>query len=70
MKFIYPEGATPFNQDDQQNLIPDHIKTQAEIWLLKRKGNLLTTAFCKKLQKKMFDKTWAWAGNFRTYQIM
>lgn len=81
MKFIYPEGATPFNQDDASALIPKHITTQdqlneweqaniieAEKWLFARKRkNLLSLEFIKALHKKMFDKTWRWAGKFRNH---
>ena len=81
MKFIYPEGATPYNQDDAAALIPRHITTQkqlneweqdnilsAERWLFTSKQkSLLTIAFIKKLHKKMFDKTWKWAGEYRTH---
>lgn len=80
MKFIYPSGATPYNQDDAAHLIPHHITTQeqlneweqaniidAERWLFsKRRKNLLTVRFLQKLHQKMFDKTWKWAGRFRT----
>lgn len=82
MKFTYAEGATPFNQDDALYLIPKHIKTQkalneweqanivlAERWLFsQRKKDLLTIEFIQTLHKKMFDKTWSWAGKFRRYQ--
>ena len=81
MKFVYPEGATPFNQDDAAALIPKHITTQNQLneweqaniiegerWLfLRKRRNLLTLEFIKTLHKKMFDKTWKWAGKFRNY---
>lgn len=81
MKFEYAEGATPFNMDDFDQLIPKHITTQdqlneweqaniliADRWLFTRKRkDLLTIEFIKKLHKKMFDKTWKWAGKFRTH---
>lgn len=80
MKFTYPEGATPFNQDDLVALIPNHIETQdqlneweqanilkAEVWLFSRKHkDILSIKFLKSLHKKMFDETWKWAGEFRT----
>ena len=80
MKFIYPVDATPFNQDDLQYLIPKHIITQnqlnewehgniqqAELWLFSRKRkNLLSLNFMKSVHKKMFERTWLWAGSFRT----
>lgn len=82
MKFVYPEGATPFNQDDAHNLIPQHITTQdqlneweqrnilqAEKWLFSsRKKDVLTIDFLKKLHFKMFNETWTWAGKYRDYQ--
>lgn len=81
MKFVYPEGATPYNQDDAADLIPKHMTTQkqlneweqnniiaAERWLFASKHkSLLTIGFIKKLHKIMFDKTWKWAGEYRTH---
>ncbi len=81
MKFVYPEGATPYNQDDAEALLPQHITTQdqlneweqanileAERWLFSRKQkDLLSVPFLQKLHKRMFDKTWKWAGRFRTH---
>lgn len=81
MRFVYPGGATPYNQDDAVHLIPKHITTQNQLneweqanilqgerWLfsIKRK-HILTVDFIQKLHRKMFDKTWMWAGKFRTY---
>lgn len=82
MKFIYEAGATPYNLDDAIHLIPKHISTQKELneweqnnifmaekWLFsKRRKNILSIDFMKSLHKKMFDLTWIWAGQFRTYQ--
>lgn len=81
MKFVYPIGATPYNQDEALALIPRHITTQnqlneweqaniieAEQWLFSRKHkNMLSLEMIKGIHKKMFDKTWKWAGKFRTY---
>lgn len=82
MKFIYAEGATPFNQDDATQLIPNHITTQnqlneweqanilkAEHWLFSQKRkDMLRTDFLQKLHHKMFSQTWLWAGTFRKHQ--
>ena len=82
MKFIYAEGATPFNQDDAGALIPSHITTQnqlneweqanilmAERWLFSQKRkNILSVSFLQKLHEKTFSKTWRWAGKFRKHQ--
>ncbi len=77
MKFNYPTGSTPLNADELADLIPGHIMTQQELnaweekniliaqsWAFKQK-NILSLEFIQKLHKKMFDKTWKWAGQFR-----
>lgn len=82
MHFEYAEGATPLSPDDVKGFIPRHITNQgqlnewelanilqAEKWAYARKhASLLTISFVKQLHKKMFDKTWTWAGEFRTSQ--
>lgn len=77
MEFNYPTGSTPLNADELADLIPRHIVTQQELnaweeknilvaqsWAFKQK-NILSLEFIQKLHKKMFDKTWKWAGQFR-----
>lgn len=79
MKFKYPIGSTPIDSDELKGLMPKHITTQeelnawesenileAELWAskLKRK-DIISIDFIKELHKKMFDKTWRWAGTFR-----
>lgn len=79
MKFEYAPGATPLDPDEAAGLIPTHISTQGDLnvweeanivdgaqWALKqRKHDLLNEGFVRDLHKKMFDKTWTWAGTFR-----
>ena len=81
MEFIYPIGSTPLELDEIEKLIPKHIRLQSELneweqfnilqanlWLKKQKTDLMnftTIKFCKLLHKKMFDKIWKWAGEFR-----
>ncbi len=80
MKFVYAEGATPLDIDQLNGLIPDHISTQHELnaweaqnileaqkWLLfsRPETDVLNTILIKNLHKKMFNQTWAWAGEFR-----
>lgn len=74
------EGSTPLNPDDEAALIPSHIESQEQLneweqgniaaavsWLeRKRPEQVLTMSFLRKLHKRMFDKTWRWAGTFRT----
>lgn len=80
MKFKYPIGSTPIDSDELKGLIPKHITTQeelnawesenilqAELWASKlKKRDIVSVDFIKDLHKKMFDKTWKWAGTFRT----
>jgi len=79
LKLEYPAGATPLDPDEAQGLIPRHISTQgqlneweqqnilrAEEWVFsRRRGDVLTVDFIKRLHRRMFDKTWRWAGVFR-----
>src|SRR5207249_1272044 len=79
IKLSYPTGTTPLNLDETEDLIPNHITTQnqlneweqaniihAEDWAFSSKHrDMLTLSFIQKLHKKMFDKTWRWAGKFR-----
>jgi Fic-DOC domain mobile mystery protein B len=80
MKIQYAPGATPLDPDEISGLIPTHITNQsqlneweaanilkAEIWLFSGAslGDFLSIAFIKQAHKKMFDDTWAWAGEFR-----
>ncbi len=72
-------GATPMDPNEVDGLIPRHITLKRELdefeqanimaaqeWAEKRIAKqLLGEAYVRKLHKKMFDKTWRWAGQFR-----
>jgi len=80
MKFIYAPGATPLDPDEAQGLIPSHINTQSDLnaweqmniakgsaWAARqKKRELLDESFVRDLHRQMFDKTWKWAGTFRS----
>jgi len=80
MKFEYAPGATPLDPDEAAGLIPGHITTQGalnaweeaniiegERWAIRQKNpQLLTEGFVRNLHKKMFERTWKWAGTFRS----
>ena len=80
VSFDYPPGGTPFGEDEKEGLIPPHIATQAQLnaweqqnilgaerWAFARKRkNVLTIEFIRRLHKRMFGNTWKWAGTFRT----
>jgi Fic-DOC domain mobile mystery protein B len=81
MKWHYPIGSTPLEPDEISGLIPIHITTQAqlneweqsnileaELWITqhaKATDTILAQSFVQQLHKKMFNKTWKWAGQFR-----
>jgi Fic-DOC domain mobile mystery protein B len=80
MDFQYAAGATPLDPDEAAKLVPTHITTQADLnaweeanilqgahWASRqKKRNLLDEAFVRELHRRMFDKTWQWAGTFRS----
>ena len=77
--FEYPPGATPIDADEAEGLLPSHLTTQTDLneW---EQANITTAAAwirttrldpfdflaVKKLHKRMFDRTWSWAGHLRT----
>lgn len=81
--FEYPEGATPIDPEEAEGLIPS-LSTQGELnefeatniaeataWVERSKNikrNLLDLEILRVLHKRMFDKTWRWAGCYRTTQ--
>lgn len=83
MKFLYPEGSTPLDANYSAQLIPSHITTQTQLneweamniqearkwsFFKRRTKHILDMGFIKKLHTRMFDKTWLWAGQWRTSQ--
>jgi Fic-DOC domain mobile mystery protein B len=72
-------GATPMDPDEVEGLIPRHITLKRELdefeqanilaaqeWAEKRVAkHLVSEGYVRMLHKKMFDKTWRWAGKFR-----
>lgn len=75
----YQAGQTPIDADELAQLIPKHIATQEQLneweqtnivealkWLKRdRHTDVLSEEFCRTLHKRMFGKTWKWAGTFR-----
>lgn len=72
-------GATPMDPDEIEGLIPRHITLKLELdeyeqanilaaqaWAEKRVAkDMLSEDYVRKLHKRMFNKTWKWAGTFR-----
>jgi len=74
-----PDGATPLTPEEIEGLIPSHISLKQELnaceqenilsarlWLLgKRVAGVAEARFLKELHRRMFDRTWKWAGEYR-----
>jgi Fic-DOC domain mobile mystery protein B len=74
-----PPGATPIDPDELAGLIPAHLTLQHELnafeeanilsaadWLFaRRRGDPLEERFIREVHRRMFGKTWKWAGHFR-----
>lgn len=79
LNLLYEPGQTPLDADEAAQLIPRHITTQGALdeweqanilravqWMgRKQKLDVLTEEFCRELHRRMFDRTWKWAGQFR-----
>ena len=75
-----PEGATPLSEDEKDQLVPGHLVNreqlneweqrnilEAEQWAFsQRRKRVLSADFVRALHRRMFDRTWKWAGSFRT----
>ena len=74
-----PEGATPLDPDAVEDLLPSHIRTREELNLWEQENILeaarwaerttmspLEDSTVRELHRRMFDRTWRWAGPYRT----
>lgn len=72
------DAATPLSPEEQAQITPTYITTraqlneaeqlnitEADLWAITRKRNILSEAFLKNLHKRMFRRVWKWAGTFR-----
>jgi Fic-DOC domain mobile mystery protein B len=82
--FTEPDGATPIEQDDLDELIPTWIGTRRELdraeqanivtavlWAHRRRwapADLLHQGALQELHQRMFSDVWRWAGAYRTRQ--
>lgn len=79
MHFEYAPGATPIDPDEALGLIPKHIRIQSELnaweemniveganWIARQKMTQgMNEGLVRELHRRMFNKTWLWAGTFR-----
>ncbi|MCH7934339.1 MAG: mobile mystery protein B [Gemmatimonadetes bacterium] len=74
-----PVGASPIDADEAEGLIPGHIHTRGELnaweqqniieaarWVRTATEPALRESTILGLHKRMFDRTWEWAGRYRT----
>lgn len=76
-----PAGATPLDPDESAGLLPGHIATREQLdeWEAEnilegqrwaagaaRRRDILDDAFLRELHRRMFARTWKWAGTYRS----
>ena len=73
-----PEGATLIDPDEAADLIPRHVRTRAQLnrweqenivaaerWTIRTRFSALDDWTIRELHRRMFDRTWGWAGAYR-----
>jgi len=74
------DGNTPLDEDEVKGLIPTHVSTHGELnefehanivdgeqWTRAQPpSRVLMPDFIRAVHRRMFDRTWRWAGQFRT----
>ncbi|MCK5447161.1 MAG: mobile mystery protein B [Gemmatimonadetes bacterium] len=74
---LFP-SATPLDPDETDDLIPGHLQTREELnrweqenivaatrWTLRTRASALDEGTIRELHRRMFDRTWGWAGLYR-----
>ena len=72
------EAAAPLTPAERADLIPTHVTLRDELnelelrniadangWAFRRKRNVLDEVFLRGLHRRMFNKVWRWAGEYR-----
>ena len=78
MVFEYDADATPLTAEEAEALIPKYIATRADLnmaeqsnildgeqWALRRRRDVLSEPFLRRLHREMFGQVWKWAGEYR-----
>ena len=76
--FETDNAATPLTPAERAELIPTHVTLRGELneleqqniaeangWAFERKRNVLDEGFVRGLHRRMFNKVWRWAGEYR-----
>jgi Fic-DOC domain mobile mystery protein B len=74
-----PDGAAPVDPEEAEALLPAHIHTRAELnlweqsnileatrWVERARTSAMSDHTIREVHRRMFDETWAWAGQYRT----
>jgi Fic-DOC domain mobile mystery protein B len=72
------DAATPLTPIEREGLIPTHVTLRSELneleqqnvaeatsWAFERRRNMLDERFLRGLHRRMFNKVWRWAGEYR-----
>jgi len=72
------DAVTPLSAEEREGLIPSYITLRGELneaeqanildaeqWAYARKRDVLYEKFLNTLHKRMFDRVWQWAGQYR-----
>jgi len=76
--FDADDHATPLTPEERNDLIPTHITLRSELdeleqqniatadrWAFSRQHTILRERFLKSLHRRMFNRVWRWAGEYR-----
>jgi len=71
-------GMTPLDREEAADLIPGHLRTRGQLnlweqenilaaaqWTQRTRAAALDEATIRELHRRMFDRTWGWAGTYR-----
>jgi Fic-DOC domain mobile mystery protein B len=77
--FDADDDATPLTTEERNGLIPTYISLRSELneleqkniatadrWAFSRKRKVLEESFLRGLHRRMFNRVWKWAGDYRT----
>lgn len=77
--FHADDDATPLTPEERNGLIPTHVTLRGELneleqrniaeadhWAFARRRKVLDEAFLEGLHRRMFNRVWRWAGQYRT----
>jgi Fic-DOC domain mobile mystery protein B len=72
------DDATPLTPEERSELVPTHVTSRSELneleqqniaaadgWAFSRRRKVLDEQFLRGLHRRMFNRVWRWAGNYR-----